>query len=102
LWECLANNLIVRLPAVLYVLSQFDRKLLIENQSYLMGTDIDIMVTALCTCVQDSMILVQRSGLDLLQICFPMHNTQLSKTDMIRLITASLVTIHRRDISLNR
>lgn len=102
LWECLANNLAVRLPAILYILSRFDRKLLIENQSHIMGTNIDTMVTAICACVQDSMVLVQRSGLDLLQIGFPMHSTQLSKSDMIRLVTASLVTILRRDMSLNR
>ncbi|XP_008187338.1 protein dopey-1 homolog isoform X1 [Acyrthosiphon pisum] len=102
LWECLANNLAVRLPAILYILSRFDRKLLIENQSHIMGTNVDTMVTAICACVQDSMVLVQRSGLDLLQVGFPMHSTQLSKSDMIRLITASLVTILRRDMSLNR
>lgn len=102
LWECLANNLAVRLPAILYILSRFDRKLLIENQSHIMGTNIDTMVTAICACVQDSMVLVQRSGLDLLQVGFPMHSTQLSKSDMIRLVTASLVTILRRDMSLNR
>ncbi|XP_050425290.1 protein dopey-1 homolog isoform X2 [Adelges cooleyi] len=102
LWECLANNLAVRLPAILYVLSRFDRKLLIENQSHIMGTNVDTMVTAICACVQDSMVLVQRSGLDLLLVGFPMHNTQLSRSDMIRLVTASLVTILRRDMSLNR
>lgn len=102
LWECLANNLAVRLPAILYILSRFDRKLLIENQSHIMGTNIDTMVTAICACVQDTMVLVQRSGLDLLQVGFPMHNTQLSKSDMIRLVTASLITILRRDMSLNR
>ncbi|XP_050520181.1 protein dopey-1 homolog isoform X5 [Daktulosphaira vitifoliae] len=102
LWECLANNLAVRLPAILYILSRFDRKLVIENQSYIMGTNIDTMVTAICACVQDSLVLVQRSGLDFLLVGFPMHNTQLSRSDMIRLVTASLVTILRRDMSLNR
>lgn len=52
--------------------------------------------------MQDSSVLVQRSALDLLLVGFPMHNTQLLYTDMVRLVTASLATILRRDMSLNR
>lgn len=59
-------------------------------------------VNGLCACVHDSSVLVQRSALDLLQVGFPMHNSQLLKSDMTRLVTASLATILRRDMSLNR
>jgi hypothetical protein len=47
-------------------------------------------------------VLVQRSALDLLMVCFPMHNNQLLYADMVRLVTAALSTILRRDMSLNR
>ncbi|XP_063217046.1 protein dopey-1 homolog isoform X2 [Bacillus rossius redtenbacheri] len=102
LWDCLASNCSIRLPAISYVLSHFNKKLTMEDQLYIMGTNIDVMVNALCACVQDSSVLVQRSALDLLLIGFPMHNSQLVRADMARLVTASLVTILRRDMSLNR
>jgi hypothetical protein len=61
-----------------------------------------LQVNALCAGVQDSSVLVQRSALDLLLVGFPMHNSQLVRMDMVRLVTAALVTILRRDMSLNR
>lgn len=47
-------------------------------------------------------MLVQRSALDFLLMGFPIHNSQLIYQDMIILIKAALVTILRRDMSLNR
>lgn len=59
-------------------------------------------VTALSAGVQDSSVLVQRSALDLLLVGFPVHNSQLTHEHMVSLVTAALVTILRRDMSLNR
>ncbi|GLG96495.1 Protein of unknown function [Gryllus bimaculatus] len=100
LWDCLAANTGIRLPAISFVLSHFNKKLSMEDQLYIMGTNID--VSALCAGVQDGSVLVQRSALDLLLVGFPMHNSQLVRSDMVRLVTAALVTILRRDMSLNR
>ncbi|XP_056647831.1 protein dopey-1 homolog [Diorhabda sublineata] len=102
IWQCVANNSPVRLPAISYVLSHYSRKLSMEDQLYLMGNDIGLMVSGLCAAVQDSSVLVQRSALDLLMVCFPMNNKQLLYADMVRLVTAALTTILRRDMSLNR
>ncbi|XP_024938328.1 protein dopey-1 homolog isoform X2 [Cephus cinctus] len=102
LWDCLASNSGIRLPAISFVLAHFNKKLPMEDQMYIMGTNFDIMVTALCAGVQDSSVLVQRSALDLLLVGFPVHNSQLSRNDMVSLLTAALVTILRRDMSLNR
>ncbi|XP_030749093.1 protein dopey-1 homolog isoform X2 [Sitophilus oryzae] len=102
IWQCVANNSPVRLPAITYVLSHYNRKLAMEDQLHLMGHDIGLMVSGLCAAVQDSSVLVQRSALDLLIICFPMQNKQLLYADMVRLVTAALSTILRRDMSLNR
>lgn len=59
-------------------------------------------VTALSAGVQDSSVLVQRSALDLLLVGFPVHNSQLTYEHMVSLVTAALITILRRDMSLNR
>ncbi|KAJ8968480.1 hypothetical protein NQ317_003638 [Molorchus minor] len=102
IWQCVANNSPVRLAAISYVLAHYSRKLPMEDQLYLMGHDIGLMVTGLCAAVQDASVLVQRSALDLLMVCFPMQNKQLLYADMVRLVTAALSTILRRDMSLNR
>ncbi|KAJ8674892.1 hypothetical protein QAD02_010678 [Eretmocerus hayati] len=102
LWDCLASNSGIRLPAILFALSHFNKRLPMEDQRYIMGTNVDIMVTALCAGVQDNSVLVQRSALDLLLIGFPVHNSQLSRNEMVNVLTAALTTILRRDMSLNR
>ncbi|KAK9507537.1 hypothetical protein O3M35_007370 [Rhynocoris fuscipes] len=102
LWDCLASNSCVRLPAISFLLAHFNKKLPTEDQPHIMGSNIETMVCGLMACVQDSSVLVQRCALDLLLLGFPMHNSHLTTEDMIRLVTASLSTILRRDMSLNR
>ncbi|XP_065156421.1 protein dopey-1 homolog isoform X2 [Atheta coriaria] len=102
IWQGIRSNSPVRLPAISYILAHYNRKLSMEDQLYLMGRDIDVMISGLCAAVQDSSVLVQRSALDLLMVCFPTWNTQLLYADMVRLVTAALTTILRRDMSLNR
>jgi hypothetical protein len=46
--------------------------------------------------------LVQRSILDFLLVCLPMHNKQLTKIDMMKIITVTLHILLKRDMSLNR
>lgn len=44
IWLCVANNSPVRLPAISYVLAHYSRKLKMEDQLFLMGNDIGLMV----------------------------------------------------------
>lgn len=44
LWECISTNSGVRLAAITYVLSHFDKRLSMEDQLHIMGTNVDIMV----------------------------------------------------------
>ncbi len=59
-------------------------------------------VQALCSSIQDTSVLVQRSALDLLLMGFPMHNSELTRPDMIKMMTATIKVLLRRDMSLNR
>ena len=61
-----------------------------------------LQVEALCISVQDQSVLVQRSGLELLLVAFPMHNSQVTRPDMVKLSTAAIKVVLRRDMSLNR
>ena len=57
---------------------------------------------ALCVSVQDSSVLVQRSTLDFLLLGFPLHHSQLVKSDLARIVTEAIKVVLRRDMSLNR
>ncbi|CAN0226355.1 unnamed protein product [Lampetra fluviatilis] len=112
LWGSVLTSPAVRLPAVTYTLTHLNRKLSMEDQLHVIGTDVDLMVEAVCACVQDSSVLVQRSTLDLLLFCFPFHHSQVrilsshldavTKLDTVRLLSAVLHVVLRRDMSLNR
>ncbi|XP_061677306.1 protein dopey-1 isoform X1 [Syngnathoides biaculeatus] len=102
LWGSILTSPAVRLPGVSFVLLHLSRKLSMEDQLYIMGSDIELMVEAVSTSVQDSSVLVQRSTLDLILFCFPFHMSQATRPDMILILSAALHVVLRRDMSLNR
>ena len=60
-------------------------------------------VSAICTCLYDNQqLLVQRSILDFLLACLPLHRTVLSKKNIIKVMTAILSVLLKCDMSLNR
>lgn len=59
-------------------------------------------VSGVCACLQDSSVLVQRSMLDFLLMAFPMHNGQLTRADVGKIVEAAVNVVLRRDMSLNR
>ncbi|XP_062580439.1 protein dopey-1-like isoform X4 [Saccostrea cucullata] len=102
LWECVKSCPSVRLPAITYLLYHYNKKQTMEDQLFMMGLNIDLMVEALCGAIQDSNVLVQRSLLDFMMLAFPMHNAQLTKSDMSKIVLAVVNVVLRRDMSLNR
>ncbi|XP_022650868.1 protein dopey-1-like isoform X3 [Varroa jacobsoni] len=102
LWKCVLCNPAIRLPAVTFVVSKFDRNLSMEEQMEFLGTDRDCMVEAVCSSLQDTSILVQRNTLDFILGGFPLDKCVLEQKDRIRLCTSSLVVLLRRDMGLNR
>ena len=59
-------------------------------------------IQAICQSLQDSSVLVQRHALELLLTGFPMHNSQLTRPDMVKIANATIKVVLRRDMSLNR
>lgn len=45
LWDCLASNSGIRLPAISYVLAHFNKKNAMEEQLYVMGTIKSVMAS---------------------------------------------------------
>ncbi|CAF3354247.1 unnamed protein product [Rotaria sp. Silwood1] len=103
IWSAIHLVASARHSALTFILNHFDKKKTMEDQLYLMGSSVETMVSAVCTCLQDrEQSLVQRSILDFLLICLPMHNKQLTKIDMMKIITVGLHVLLKRDMSLNR
>ncbi|XP_076054821.1 protein DOP1A isoform X3 [Oratosquilla oratoria] len=101
-WECVWGNSAVRLPAVTHITSSYNKKLSTEDQLFILGTNVDVMVEGICMAVEDSSVLVQRAALDLILSALPMHNTQLLKVDLVKLVSSAILVLLRRDMSLNR
>lgn len=59
-------------------------------------------VLAICESMEDSSVLVQRAALDLTLAALPMHNTQLLRRDLVKVVTSAILVVLRRDMSLNR
>ena len=56
----------------------------------------------MCAALYDNVALVQRNILDLILVLFPIHDSYIPLDDIIRILTASLNVLLRRDMSLNR
>ena len=60
------------------------------------------MINGICCCLQDSNSLVQRSVLDLINLCLPLNTRQITREDKLQLIVVAIHVVLRRDMSLNR
>ena len=101
-WRCVLNNPSVRLAAITFVTSQVNRKKSLDDQMFILGSNVTTMVNAVCTSLLDPIVLVQRAILDFLLACFPLHETQIHRDDYVEMATAAVTVLLRRDISLNR
>ncbi|XP_053312756.1 protein dopey-2 isoform X2 [Spea bombifrons] len=110
LWGSVLVNSSIRLPASLFVVSHINRDLPAKAQSHMLGNDSQLAIKALCVSVMDSNVLVQRNTLEILLFYFPFHAALvpsecpilLLEADFIRILSASIQTVLRRDMSLNR
>jgi hypothetical protein len=102
LWRCILNNPNVRLQAISFIILHYQKKKRLEDQLYIMGNDQLTLMNGICVCLLDHHVLVQRTILDLLLVCFPLSNCQMTDPNVITIITAGLTVLLRRDMSLNR
>ncbi|CAK8677877.1 unnamed protein product [Clavelina lepadiformis] len=102
LWRCILSSSATRLYAVQLILRRFDRRKTTDDQLFIIGSDIEIMVRALCESLQDNSVLTQRASLDILTLCCPLSHIPISRADCCELLQAALLCLLRRDMSLNR
>lgn len=73
-----------------------------DDQLYLIGLDVDVMIYALCENLQDENVLTQRATLDILIFCFPLSSLPVSRSDAQQVMSSAVNILLRRDMSLNR
>ncbi|KAK9402120.1 protein dopey-2 [Crotalus adamanteus] len=110
LWASVLVSPSVRLPASLFVVSHINRAIPGKQQNYMMGTDPNLTIQAICLSMLDSNVLVQRNTLEVVLFFFPLYSSldqnesaiPLSRSDVVHLLSAAVQTLLRRDMSLNR
>jgi hypothetical protein len=102
LWSAIVSQSSIRFPALQFILANYENKkktsLLpssnstsklssilshsvedFEDQLYLIGNSIELMINGICSCLQDPNSLVQRTILDLICLCLPLNTRQITK-----------------------
>ncbi|XP_035995097.1 protein dopey-2 isoform X2 [Fundulus heteroclitus] len=110
LWGSMLVTPMVRLPASVFVVTHFDRMAPLTQQTHMLGYGHRAVIKSVCLSLQDSNVLVQRNMLEVLLYFFPFATcldpaepgVALSSEDMITVVSAALLTLLRRDMSLNR
>lgn len=110
LWGGVLASPAVRLPASLFVVSHISRDSPGQEQKFMLGTDHQLTVKALCASLMDSNVLVQRNNLEIVLFFFPFYTCldpnertiPLLRADIVHLLSAATQTLLRRDMSLNR
>ncbi|XP_047226862.1 protein dopey-2 [Girardinichthys multiradiatus] len=110
LWGSMLVTPMVRLPASVFVVTHFDRMAPLSQQTHMLGYGHRAVIKSVCLSLQDSNVLVQRNMLEVLLYFFPFAtcldpaepSVALSAEDMTTVVSAALLTLLRRDMSLNR
>nr|XP_057937459.1 protein dopey-2 isoform X2 [Doryrhamphus excisus] len=110
LWGAILVSPNVRLPATVFIVTHFDRTLPLQQRKHMLGYDHHLVVKSVCLSLQDSNVLVQRNMLEILLFFFPFAtcldpaetSIVVSTHDMTGVVSAALLTLLRRDMSLNR
>ncbi|KAG8450171.1 hypothetical protein GDO86_002706 [Hymenochirus boettgeri] len=110
LWGSVLVSSSIRLPASLFVVGHINKDLPAKAQSYMLGKDHVLTIKSLCLSVVDANVLVQRNMLEILLFFFPFNSClipsespiPLQRSDLIIILSGSIQTVLRRDMSLNR
>ncbi|XP_068428257.1 protein dopey-2 isoform X2 [Clinocottus analis] len=110
LWGSMVVTPMVRLPASVFIVTHFDCKASLRQQIHMLGYDHRQVMKSVCLSLQDSNVLVQRNMLEILLYFFPFAacldpaeaSIAMTGKDMITMVSAAVLTLLRRDMSLNR
>ncbi|RVE57913.1 hypothetical protein OJAV_G00203860 [Oryzias javanicus] len=110
LWGSMVVTPMVRLPASTFIVTHYDRVTPLDRQTHMLGYGHHAVVKPICLALQDSNVLVQRNMLEVLLYFFPFATcldpaqlaAALADEDLITVVSAALLTLLRRDMSLNR
>jgi hypothetical protein len=101
-WMAMISSPRSRLNAWTYLHKKLGNNFSKEDIGMMIGNEPGLMVKALAQCLNDSVVLVQRNSLDFLVKYLPLDSCSNYFTNVNFLVLASLKTVLRKDMSLNR
>ncbi|TPX67373.1 hypothetical protein SpCBS45565_g03814 [Spizellomyces sp. 'palustris'] len=102
IWLSLISVPHLRLAAVNYLLRRMPKVSSAEDVAVVLGNDTSLLARALSAVLEDKVLLVQRGGLELLLVHFPLKYGLFHGPDLVLLLGASAGVVLRKDMSLNR
>ncbi|KAI8815780.1 Dopey, N-terminal-domain-containing protein [Fimicolochytrium jonesii] len=91
-----------RLAATNYLLKRMPKMTSAEDVAVVLGNKTSLLARALSTVLRDEKVLVQRAGLEILLVHFPLDYGLFQGDDLTLLLIAAVSVVMRKDMSLNR
>ncbi|KAJ3012642.1 hypothetical protein HKX48_006177 [Thoreauomyces humboldtii] len=102
LWLSLISSPHLRLAAVNYLLKRMPKISSAEDVAVVLGNQTGLLARALSAVLRDDTALVQRGGLELLVVHFPLKSNLFQGNDLTLVLQAAVSVVLRKDMSLNR
>ncbi|KAJ3154630.1 hypothetical protein HDU89_007868 [Geranomyces variabilis] len=102
LWLSLISTPHLRLAAVNYLLKRMPKLTSPEDVAVVIGNQTGLLARALSCALGDDVALVQRGGLELLVVHFPLSFSLFEDDDLTLVLQAAATVVLRKDMSLNR
>ncbi|TPX60422.1 hypothetical protein PhCBS80983_g01815 [Powellomyces hirtus] len=102
LWLSLISTPHLRLAAVNYLLKRMPKLSSAEDVAVVLGNETGLLARALSAVLTDEIALVQRGGLELLVVHFPLKYGLYQDSDLTLVLQAAVSVVLRKDMSLNR
>ncbi|KAJ3177300.1 hypothetical protein HDU87_004552 [Geranomyces variabilis] len=102
LWLSLISTPHLRLAAVNYLLKRMPKLTSPEDVAVVIGNQTGLLARALSCVLGDDVALVQRGGLELLVVHFPLSFSLFEDDDLTLVLQAAATVVLRKDMSLNR
>ncbi|BFZ25222.1 hypothetical protein BsWGS_28261 [Bradybaena similaris] len=101
-WECVLSCPNARLSGTLFLLNHLRKLHSLQDQLLMIGLSTEVMVDAVCTCLHNGAVVIQRNLLDFLHLAVPLDCPLLKRADFIRIMEAAVGVVICRDGSLSR
>ncbi|CAG5136270.1 unnamed protein product [Candidula unifasciata] len=101
-WECVLSCPSARPSGTLFLLNHLRKLHRMEDRSLMIGFNTEIVVGAVCACLDNRSVVIQRNILEFLHLAIPLDCSQLTRADFVRIMEAAIKVVLCQDGSLSR